>query len=90
MLKAMKFLTQKKYQDHIACSFAYKVVCVDDRFTKPIVFYRRENSACEFIEAVLKEYKYCRKVMSKHFNKNVIMSEEEEHLHLFFYKKSKI
>ena len=86
----MKFLTQKKYQDHVACSFAYKVVCVDDRFTKPIVFYRRENAACEFIEAVLKEYKYCRKVMIKHFNKNVIMSEEEEHLHLFFYKKSKI
>ena len=25
----------KKYQDHISCSFAYKVVCVDDRFTKP-------------------------------------------------------
>ena len=23
----------KKYQDHITCSFAYKVVCVDDRFT---------------------------------------------------------
>ena len=31
----MKVLT-KKYQDHIPCSFAYKVVCVDDRFTKPI------------------------------------------------------
>ena len=27
----------KKYQDHIPCSFAYKVFCVDDKFTKPIV-----------------------------------------------------
>ena len=27
----------KKYQDHIPCSFSYKVVCIDDRFTKPIV-----------------------------------------------------
>ena len=35
----------KKYQDHIPCSFAYKVVCVDDRFTKPIVVYRGENAA---------------------------------------------
>ena len=26
----------KKYQDHVPCSFAYKVVCVDIRFTKPI------------------------------------------------------
>ena len=70
----------KKYQDHIPCSFAYKVVCVDDRFTKPIVVYRGENAAYEFIKVILKEYKYCRKVMNKHFNKNLIISEEEEHL----------
>ena len=70
----------KKYQGHIPCSFAYKVVCVDDRFTKPIVVYRGENAAYEFIKAVLKEYKYCKKVMNKHFNKNLIMSEKEEHL----------
>ena len=38
--------TKKKYQDHIPCSFAYKVVCIDDRFTKPIV-YRCENAAHE-------------------------------------------
>ena len=24
----------KKYHMHISCNFAYKVVCVDDRFTK--------------------------------------------------------
>ena len=35
----------KKYQDHIPCSFAYKLVCVDDKFTKPIVFFRGENAA---------------------------------------------
>ena len=36
----------KKYQDHIPCSFAYKIVCVDDRFTKPIVVYRGKNYCC--------------------------------------------
>ena len=76
----MKVLTQKKYQDHILCSFAYKVVCVDDRFTKPIVAYRGENAADEFYKAVLKEYKYCKKVINKHFNKHLIMSKKEEHL----------
>ena len=49
-------------------------------FTKPIVFYRGENSAYEFIKAILKEYKHCRKVMNKHFNGNLIMREKEEHL----------
>ena len=68
----------KKYQDHIPCSFAYKLVCVDDKFTKPIVVFRGENAASKFIEAILKEYEYCKKVMKKHFNKNLPMSEEEE------------
>ena len=72
----------KKYQDHIPCSFAYKVVCVDDRFTELIVVYRGENSAYEFIKAIPKEYKYCRKIMNKHFNKSLIMSEEEKHFQL--------
>ena len=76
----MKVHTLKKYQDHIPCSFAYKVVCVDDRFTKPIFVYRDNNAAYEFIKAILKEYKYCKKVMNKHFNKNLIMSEKQEHL----------
>ena len=30
----------EKYQDHIPCSFAYKVLCIDDRFSKPVFFYR--------------------------------------------------
>ena len=68
----------KKYQDHIPCSFAYKVVCIDDRFTKAIVVFRGENAAYEFTKAILKEYEYCKKVMKKHFNKNLIISEEEE------------
>ena len=68
----------KKYQDHVHCSFPYKLVCVDDKFTKPIVVFRGENAAYEFIKAILKEYEYCKKVMKKHFNKTLIMSEEEE------------
>ena len=70
----------KKYQDHVPCSFVYKVVCIDDKFTKAIVVYRGENAAYEFTKSILKEYKYCKKVMNKHFNKNLIMCEEEEHL----------
>ena len=55
-------------------------MCIDDRFTKPIVDYRGENAAYEFIKAIVKECKYCKKLMNEHFNKNIIMSEEEEHL----------
>ena len=29
----------KKYLGHISCSFACKVRCIDDKFSKPLVLY---------------------------------------------------
>ena len=67
-----------KYQDHIPCSFAYKVVCADDKFSKDIVLNRGKNAVYKFIQSMLNEYSCCRSIMKKHFNKNLIMSAEEE------------
>ena len=60
----------EKHQDHIPCSFAYKVVCIDNKFSKKVVLYRARNAACKFIKAILEEYDYCRRIIKKHFNKN--------------------
>ena len=62
----------KKYQDHIPFSFVYKLVC------KLIVVFRGKNAAYKFIEVIFKEYGFCKKVMKKDFNKNLIVTEEEE------------
>ena len=70
----------KKYHDHVPCCYAFKVVCNDNRFSKPTVVYRGKNAAYKFIKAILKEYKYCKKIMKEHFNKDLIMNEKEEHL----------
>ena len=78
--KILARFLHKKYQDHVSFSFSYKDACIDDRFTKPIVVFRGKNAGYEFIIAILKEYEYCKKVMKKHFDKNLIMSEEDEHL----------
>ena len=32
------------------------------------------------MKAILEEHIYCKKIMKKHFNKNLIMTEKEEHL----------
>ena len=53
-----------------------------DEFTKPIVVFGGENTTYKFIEVIPKEYQYCKKVMKKHFNKNLIMSEDEEQFQL--------
>ena len=68
----------KKYQDHILWSFAYNLFCGNDEFSKWIAVFKGENAANKFIEAILKEYQYCKKVLKKHFNKNLIMGEKEK------------
>ena len=68
----------RKYQNHVPCSFAYKVVCVDNKFSKKIVLYRGKDAVYEFIKSILNENNYCRKVMKKCFCRNLIMSAEEE------------
>ena len=58
----------KKHHDHVPSSYAFKVVCINDRFSKSIVVFRGKNAAYEFIRAILKEYEYCKKIMKEHFN----------------------
>ena len=53
----------KKYQDHHPCSFAYKVVCIEDKFSKPIDVFRGENASYGFIKAILGGYEHCKKTL---------------------------
>ena len=67
-----------KYEAHIPCSFAYNVVCIDDGFSKLVVLYRGKNAVNKFVEAILKEYDYYRKIIKKHLNKNLVMCAKDE------------
>ena len=53
----------EKQQYHIPCSFAYEIVCIDDRIIKPTIIYRGENADYEFTKAILEEYKCCKKII---------------------------
>ena len=70
----------RKYQDHVPCSFDYKVVCVDNKYSKKILLYRGRNTANKFIRLILNEYNYCRKITRKYFCKTLIMSAEENEI----------
>ena len=71
------FSYTSKYQDHIPCSFAYKLVSINYKFSKDIVLYRSKNAVFKFIQCIFKEYNYCKEVMMKHFNKNLVMNREQ-------------
>ena len=40
----------EKYQSHIPCSFSFKVICIDSKFSKDIVIYRGKDAIYKFIE----------------------------------------
>ena len=71
------FFYTKKYKNHVPCSFAYKVVCIDNKFSKDVVLYRGKDTVFEFIVSMFKEYDYCKGVIKKYFNKNLVMTAEE-------------
>ena len=67
------------YQRHTDCGYGYKVVCCyDDKYTKPVQIYRGEKAVYKFMEAMLDEVKYCKKIMKKYFNKPLRMTEDDE------------
>ena len=53
----------EKYQDHIPFSFADNIVCIGNKFRKKVALYKRKNAVYKFVEAILKEYDYCKKMI---------------------------
>ena len=47
------------------CSFGYKVVCEDERYTKPVVIYRGKDAGEKLIECLLQEQGEIEKILSK-------------------------
>ena len=65
-----------KYQKQIVCSYGYKLVCVDDKFSKPFKTYLGEVAVYNFINSMIEESKYCSDVMQK-LNKELVMTKED-------------
>ena len=52
-------------QTNIVFSYDYKLVCVDDKFTKPFKTYLGEDAIYNFINSMIEENKYCSDVIKK-------------------------
>ena len=65
-----------KYQKRVACSYGYKLVCADDKFSKPFKLYLGKDAAYNFISSMIEENKYYSDVMNKKINKELVISKE--------------
>ena len=68
---------RNKYQKHFAWSYGYKLVCVDDKFSKPFKTYLDKDAASNFINNMIEESKQRNEVTKKHFNKELVMTKED-------------
>ena len=62
---------KNKYQKHIACSYGYKLVCVDDKFRKSFKTSFGEDVVNNFINSTIEESKYCSEVIKKTLTKKL-------------------
>ena len=67
-----------KYQNHVAYSLGYKLVCFDDQFSIPFKSKIGQDAAYKFITSMVKESKYCSHMIQKHFNKVIMTKEDDE------------
>ena len=63
----------QKYQKHNACSFGYKLVCVDDKLSKPFKSYIGEDAVGNLFNSMVEERRRCSGAMKNHFNKQLSM-----------------
>ena len=68
---------RNKYQKHVVCSYGYKLVCLDKRFSQHFKSYLGEDAAYNFISSMIEESKYCSDVMKKLFNKELVMTKKD-------------
>ena len=62
----------------MACSYGYKLVCVDDKFSKNFKSYLGKDSVYNFNNSMIKESNYCSHVIKKHFNKELVISKKDD------------
>ena len=61
----------------VACSCGYKLVCVDDKLSKPFKSYLGEDTVYNFITSMIEERKYCSYMTQKHFNKKIVITKKD-------------
>ena len=66
-----------KYKKHIPCSYYYNLLCVDKKFSKPFKPYLGKDEVYNYINSMIKGSKYWSGMMKKRFNKELVVTEED-------------
>ena len=68
----------RKYQDHIVCSYGYKLIFVDEQDSQLYNTYYGEDAIRRFSNHVIKESRYCFKVTETKFNEPLVIAKKNQ------------
>ena len=69
--KIQKCLIRTNIKKRISCSSSYRLVCVDDKFSKFFKIYLGEDTVCNFINILIEKSKYCSDMIKNILTKNL-------------------
>ena len=69
------------YSKHVPNSVGAKLVCIDDKFTQPTKIFFGSKCINEFLQWVFRTKPLCNKIIKTHFNKELLMTEEDEEIY---------
>ena len=80
-MQILKHLTTEindgdRYQEHVGCSYGYKVVSEYKEYEMEYKSYRGQNAINKFLESLIKEEKYIRKILEK--NAEMILTRDDK------------
>ena len=67
-----------KYVKHVVCSYGYKLVCFNDKFSKLFKSYLGEDAVYNFVNSMTEESSYCTDMIKKRFNKNLVITKDDD------------
>ena len=70
-------MKSKIQKNLITCSYGYKLVYVDNKFSKSFKTYLSEQAVYNYTNNLIEESKYCSDRMKKHFNKEIMITKEQ-------------
>ena len=74
-LSKPNIITQQPNIPNIVCIYGYRLICVDERYSKLYNTYCDEDTINKFLKDVIKESEYFSQAIETVFNKPLVMSE---------------
>ena len=70
-----------KYQEHFPNSIDANLLCIDDRFTLPVIIFKGNNCIDEFVSRVINQSNRIKETIRNHFNKELVMTIQDEEIY---------